>query len=123
VITYEKERAQSVLEHDLQPYFSELAQFDSTKALEASPLYARLRPEIERVLGSVAREDFAPGGIARTNQNSFIRAAAWNIERGLRLDSIIRVLREHPTLSRSDVLLLTELDYGMARTENRFVAR
>jgi endonuclease/exonuclease/phosphatase family metal-dependent hydrolase len=122
VITYEKEQAQSVLDHDLQPYFAELAQFNSTKALEASPLYAKLRPEIERVLGSVSQEDFAPG-VARPLHNSFVRATAWNIERGLRLESIIRVLREHPILSQSDVLLLTELDYGMARTENRFVAR
>ena len=123
MITYEKEQTQSALDHELQPYFSELAQFPSTKALEASPLYAKLRLEIERVLGGVVQEDFAPRALAKLARRQFIRATAWNIERGLRLDSIIRVFKEHPVLSQSDVLLLTELDYGMARTDNRFVAR
>ena len=122
LITNEKERAQSTLDHNLQPFFPELEQFDSTEALESSPLYARLRPEIERILKSVVREDFALESIRQTHpSHPFIRATAWNIERGLRLDSIIRVFKEHPVLRESDVLLLTELDYGMARTENRNV--
>jgi endonuclease/exonuclease/phosphatase family metal-dependent hydrolase len=99
-----------------------------------------LRPEIERVLGSLLREDFAatvahapvesshapeeaahaPGaGDARRP----LRVTAWNIERGLRLEGIIHALREHTDIAGSDILLLTELDYGMARTGNRFVAR
>jgi endonuclease/exonuclease/phosphatase family metal-dependent hydrolase len=123
VITYEKEQTQSALDHELQPYFSELARFPSTKALEASLLYAKLRLEIERVLGGVVQEDFALRSLATSTRRPFVRATAWNIERGLRLDSIIRVFKEHPVLSQSDVLLLTELDYGMARTDNRFVAR
>jgi endonuclease/exonuclease/phosphatase family metal-dependent hydrolase len=123
VITYEKEQARSALDHELRPYFSELAEFDSTRALEASPLYAKLRPEIERILKGIVQEDLAPETAYKSLRNPFIRATAWNIERGLRLDSIIGVLKEHPVLSESDVLLLTELDYGMARTENRFVAR
>jgi endonuclease/exonuclease/phosphatase family metal-dependent hydrolase len=123
VITYEKEQGRSALDHELQPYFSELAQFNSSQALKSSPLYAKLQPEIERVLTSVVQENLAPDVPAQSGRSPIIRATAWNIERGLRLESIIRVLREHPVLSQSDVLLLTELDYGMARTENRFVAR
>jgi endonuclease/exonuclease/phosphatase family metal-dependent hydrolase len=117
--------APSPLDHQLEPHFQALAQFNSTKELEASALYARLRPEIERVLGSVAREEFAPPvGAGRAHDEArAIRAAAWNIERGARLDGIIRALRAHEALRLSDVLLLTELDYGMARSSNRFVAR
>ena len=37
-----------------------------------------------------------------------------------RIDAL---LREHPLIGASDLLLLTELDYGMARSGNRFVAR
>lgn len=122
VLTYEQEVTEVALDHQLQPYFAELAQFPSTKTLAASPLYARLRPEIERVLTSVVQEDFAPA-LSKSTHPQFIRATAWNIERGLRLDEIIRVFKGHPVLSQSDVLLLTELDYGMARTNNRFVAR
>jgi endonuclease/exonuclease/phosphatase family metal-dependent hydrolase len=115
----------SPLAHELTPHFPALAQFDSTKALRASALYARLRPEIERVLSGLVQEDLAP--IARLpradDAAQSIRVTAWNIERGKRLSSIINVLREHPVLRTSDVLLLTELDYGMARTDNRFVVR
>jgi endonuclease/exonuclease/phosphatase family metal-dependent hydrolase len=123
VITYENEQRQSVLDHELQPYFSELAQFNSTKALLSSQLYAKLQPEIERVLTSVAQENFAPPVSPQASRSPVIRATAWNIERGIRFESILRVLEEHPTISHSDVLLMTELDYGMARTDNRFVAR
>lgn len=114
----------SALDHALAPHFDALARFDSTRALRASPLYARLRPEIERVLDSVVRENFADEGAGASTSNSdFVRATAWNIERGKRLAGIVRALKTDPVLRSSDVLLLTELDYGMARTENRFVAR
>lgn len=123
LITDEKVSAQTALDHNLRPYFSELEKFDSTKALEASPLYAQLRPEAERILQAVVQENFAPAPPVNSFDKPFIRAIAWNIERGLRLDNIIRVLKEHPVIKESDVLLLTELDYGMARTGNRFIAR
>jgi endonuclease/exonuclease/phosphatase family metal-dependent hydrolase len=123
--------APSPLEHRLTPHFRELAQFNSIKAVEASPLYARLRAEVERVLDGVERGDFIslqPGGGAirqgdAAPSSDAIRATAWNIERGIRLDEIIAVLRENEVMSRSDVLLLTELDYGMTRSGNRHVAR
>ncbi|MCA1555731.1 MAG: hypothetical protein LC747_03475, partial [Acidobacteria bacterium] len=114
----------SPLDHTLAPHFPALAEFDSTKALTASPLYQNLRPEIERVLGHVMREDFATGeGHARPIDTNTIRATAWNIERGKQLPGIIRVLGELAVLRASDVLMLTELDYGMARTGNADVAR
>ena len=124
MITYEKEQARSLaLDHHLQQYLSELEKFPSTKALQASLLYAKLKPEIERVLQTVVQENFAPEEIIKSTGKPFFRATSWNIERGIRLDGIIRVFKEHPVISRSDVLLLTELDYGMARTGNLFVAR
>ncbi len=114
----------SPLDHTLAPHFPALAAFDSTKTLTASPLYRELRPEIERVLNHVTQENFANDEIhAPLVDPNTIRATAWNIERGKRLESIIRVLKEHPVLRASDVLMLTELDYGMARTGNADVAR
>ncbi|HKP72748.1 MAG TPA: endonuclease/exonuclease/phosphatase family protein, partial [Pyrinomonadaceae bacterium] len=123
-IEQEREAEASPLEHELTPYFPALAEFSSTKTLAASPLYRKLRPEIERVLGHVASADFAGGaGGAHGVASSTVRATAWNIERGKRLESIKRVLKDHTVLRASDVLLLTELDYGMARTGNADVAR
>ena len=116
--------SRNILYHELNPFFEQLARFPSSRALRASTLYARLRPEIERVLASVAQEDFAAGLPRHANEVSpAIRATAWNIERGIRLRAIIRTLQKHPVLHESDILLLTELDYGMARSANRFVAR
>lgn len=112
------------LAHRLGAHFSELARFNSTKSLEASPLYARLRPEVERVLSGVEIESLAPPDTREnTRGERSIRATAWNIERGSRLDGVIRALREDELMKRSDVLLLTELDYGMARSGNRHVTR
>ncbi|MCA1618002.1 MAG: endonuclease/exonuclease/phosphatase family protein, partial [Acidobacteria bacterium] len=114
----------SPLEHSLGPHFQELARFHSTKALEASPLYASVRGGGERVLGGVERGDFRRGGgAAAPLESGAVRATAWNVERGTHLDEIVRVLAGHKLMSRSDVLLLTELDYGMARSGNRHVAR
>lgn len=124
MVTCITEQKPSILDHKLGQHLAALTEFDSTKALEASTLYQSLRPEIERVLNGVVEENLATtltgGSFTQTHS---IRATAWNIERGIRLDSIIRVLREHTALRGSDLLLLTELDYGMARTENRNVAR
>src|SRR5256712_11823699 len=45
------------------------------------------------------------------------------MERGIRGDAIARLLRDHPLLKEAGVLLISELDWGMARTQNRFIAR
>ncbi|MGH9818643.1 MAG: endonuclease/exonuclease/phosphatase family protein, partial [Pyrinomonadaceae bacterium] len=55
--------------------------------------------------------------------NSSVSTLAWNIERGIQLDGIINALKNHEQLKNKDLLLLTELDYGMARSGNRFVAQ
>jgi len=110
----------AILKHDLKPYFSELAQFDSTGALEKSDVYQKLKPEIELILNSIIGENFAPPVLEKTET---VRSLAWNIERGKELDGIIDALKTHEDFRNRDLLLLTELDYGMARSENRFVAR
>lgn len=110
------------LDHDLSRHFPELAQYHSKKALEASGLYRRLQPDFYRILGSVVQESCVNGAV-KTPPAPFIRATAWNIERGLKLDGILETLRSHPDIRRSDVFLLTELDYGMARTQNRHIVR
>lgn len=110
----------AALDHDLEPAFPELLEFDSTPRLEKSAAYQKIKPQVERILNAVVLEDFAPAAFEKSDT---VRAAAWNIERGSRFAGILAALKNHPDLKDRDLLLLTELDYGMARSENRFVAR
>ena len=104
----------------VRPFLQDLARFETIEQLERSGLYRKLKPDIDRVLTHVWAEQFAP---KNEPKNDSIRVLAWNIERGIRLDGVIGVLRDNPSLRSADILLLSELDWGMARTQNRFVAR
>jgi len=104
----------------VRPFLQDLARFETIEQLERSGLYRKLKPDIDRVLTHVWAEQFAP---KNEPANDSIRVLAWNIERGIRLDGLIAVLRGNPSLRNADILLLSELDWGMARTQNRFVAR
>ena len=121
-----------ILVHDLNKYFPELLKFESTREMESSELWQRIRPAAERVLNAVVVSE--PSAVADGSSqvetqlkvsagDSHIRALAWNIERGNVFDGIVDALKNHKDLKRKDILLLTELDHGMARSGNRFVAR
>jgi endonuclease/exonuclease/phosphatase family metal-dependent hydrolase len=113
----------------VRPFLQDLARFETFGELERSGLYWKLKPDIDRVLSHVWVEQFAARTAVAAVYDSpqpavdSIRALAWNIERGIRVDSVIGALRDHPSLRNADILLLSELDWGMARTDNRFVAR
>jgi endonuclease/exonuclease/phosphatase family metal-dependent hydrolase len=120
-----------LLEHDLNRHFPKLLKFDSTAELAASPIVGEVRDEAERILNSVVvgpapeapETGFAAGAVAESPGPDRIAALAWNIERGIVFDGIADALQNHDQLKDKDVLLLTELDHGMARSGNRFVAR
>ena len=90
------------------------------RTLTRSGLYARIAGELDRVTRGL-EHGTGPRARARA-QRGFIRVAAWNIERGKRLDSVARYLADSDTLRRADVLLVPEVDIGMARSGNRNVA-
>ncbi|MBK8302115.1 MAG: hypothetical protein IPK98_01380 [Chloracidobacterium sp.] len=119
----------AILDHDLNQYFPELLKFESTPEMEASELYAKIRPEVERILNAVAVEDlaqsagFSPSERDESRTPNGIKALAWNLERGIRFDGIVDALKNHEKLKDKDLLLLTELDHGMARSGNRNVAQ
>ncbi len=112
--------APSILNHKLENYFSDLLKFDSIGETEKSSVYKRIKLEVDRILNAVVQEDFAPKIFEKIET---VHALAWNIERGNRFDGIVEALKNHTELKDKDLLLLTELDYGMARSANRFVAR
>ncbi len=125
----------SPLDHHLEEYFPRLLHFQNTEEMEKSAIYQEIKEEVERVLTTVVQEDFAPlpppRPLATAPQTEVkfsgaidkVKALAWNIERGNRFEGIAHALKTHPELKDKDLLLLTELDHGMVRSGNRFVAR
>jgi endonuclease/exonuclease/phosphatase family metal-dependent hydrolase len=84
------------------------------RALLRSELWTQIGGDCERVCCAV---DI--GGSARGALGKRARVAAWNIQRGRRFDEIVAALRAID----ADVVLLAEVDCGMARSGNRHVAR
>ena len=114
----------SILDHDLNRHFPELLMFESTSDMERSDLWKRIREEAERILNAVVVEELAAENLRDESRTlNEISALAWNIERGIVFDGIVDALQNHKDLKDKDLLLLTELDYGMARSGNRFVAQ
>lgn len=122
MIKPETSQSPEILEHDLSRNFPELLKFESTREMEESTVWEEIREEAERVLNSVVVEEFAEEGDSSRASND-IKAVAWNIERGIVFDGIVDALQNHEDLKERDLLLLTELDYGMTRSGNRFVAQ
>jgi len=108
-----------ILDHSLNKHFPDLLKFESIADAEASEVYRLVRADAERILGSVVGENLSSAAPA----SDIVRTAAWNIERGCVFDGILSALKEHDGLRGRDLLLLSELDHGMARSGNRFVAR
>lgn len=116
-----------ILEHQISKYFPELLKLESASELAASPIIDKVRPDAERILNAVVASEAdaaeavskEPTGMA----SSHIGAIAWNIERGMMFEDIVEALNCNEDLNNKDVLLLTELDHGMARSGNRFVAK
>jgi endonuclease/exonuclease/phosphatase family metal-dependent hydrolase len=96
-----------------------LREIKTRKALLRSALWNEIGAEVERVCSAIELHQHA--GARPLGQS--VRVAAWNIQRGRRFDALLAALRDEPTLAAADVLLLAEVDCGMARSANRHVAR
>lgn len=138
-----------VLEHDLNQYFPELLKFESLEETEKSAVHQKMRGKVEEILNAVVVENFAfesePSAVsdgltsesenvlnlsddkhqpsATADDSGTVSTVAWNIERGRIFEGILDALKNHEQLKDKDLYLLTELDYGMARSGNRFVAQ
>ena len=109
-------RTEKLLTHNLEPHFDAIKNFTTLQELQSSALYKQHGAEIERVANGIAWNNTLS---APTTTPKNIRVVAWNIERGLKIDGIIHLLKTHPTLNKADILLITEADIGMGRTDNR----
>lgn len=91
------------------------------KELELSARFREHARAIEEVTYALAHG--LPSRPAPRPERSFLRAVTWNIERGNRLDALRGFCAAEPAIVDADVVLLNEVDVGMARSGNRHVAR
>ena len=107
-----------MLHHELRGHYAELRQLRTRSELHASALWRRIGGEVETLLGSVERGDRSDARpVAK------LRAAAWNIQRGTHFEQLRDALRTDPVLREADVLMLSEVDLGLGRSNNRNVAK
>ncbi len=108
------------IEHAFGEELARWGRYRHRALLRRDPSFARQRPSIEAVLSGyewdVSRVQSVP------SSQRPLRAVAWNIERGKRLDALLGVLAERPELANPDLMLLTEVDVGMGRSGNEHVA-
>jgi endonuclease/exonuclease/phosphatase family metal-dependent hydrolase len=62
-------------------------------------------------------------GAAVTRPGKILRLVAWNMERGRHWEGGVRLIRETEALRDPDILLLGEMDLGMARSGNAHTTR
>jgi endonuclease/exonuclease/phosphatase family metal-dependent hydrolase len=128
------------VQHEIQAHYRALRAIRTRKALERSALWAQIRGEVRRVLEGVERGDFAllppptgnstpstaavptPSTAPVPGRGRVLRAVAWNIQRGARLDDLRRAVVA-PPFAGADLFLLSEVDVGLGRSGNRNVAR
>jgi endonuclease/exonuclease/phosphatase family metal-dependent hydrolase len=109
----------TTLIHNLNPFFDDLSQMNSSKDLRKSELYQKLLPEIKKVLNGYEVGAFAPP----LGPKPTYRAVAWNLERGMIYEGIVETFKKHPHLKDTDILLASETDLGMARSGNRNISQ
>ena len=109
-----------IIREELRPVFQTLEKCGSTAELESSSAYQEIEHLAKQVLEFPDVGDYTRETAAAKQRYRFV---GWNLERGIEFDGQLAVLREHPYLSKADVLLLTETDVGMARSANRAVAQ
>jgi endonuclease/exonuclease/phosphatase family metal-dependent hydrolase len=114
------------VEHEIQKHYRALRAIRTRKALERSALWAEIGGEVRRVLEGVERGDRAPPALPPAagsgGRGRALRAVAWNIQRGARLDDL-RGAVAAPPFADADLFLLSEVDVGLGRSGNRNVAR
>ncbi len=112
------------LDHDFTEALAHIAAIRTRRKLERDPVYRAIKPQLERVLRGF-EWDLEPtlGTSLQPRRPGKVRVVAWNVERGKRFEGLRHALTEDPVLREADVLLLTEVDIGMGRSQNLNVPR
>ncbi len=109
------------LAHFHQTLVAELKDVHSYQELLAHAAYA---PHADRLNATLSTPEIITPSVAPLVSSSpALRAVAWNVERGLHYARTLSILQNHPQMKSGDIFLLSEVDFGMARSGNRHVAR
>ncbi len=95
--------------------------YPTLAALRGAPEWTELGPRLQRLLGT-PRFTPAPADPPPPSDPARVRAVHWNIEHGNEYEQVERALLTHGALRGADLVLLNEVDLGMARAGNRDVA-
>lgn len=110
----------------LVPYFPKIRDLSSTRRFLKSKMHREIYPILQTIFGMCESEhvvESVPMPQAPEALQANYRAISWNVERGIHFEGIVHCLENHPELSKADVYFLPETDVGMARSQNRNVAR
>ena len=94
--------------------------YPTREALRAAPEWQALDARLQRLLGT-PRFLPAPSPPPPPSDPTRVRAVHWNIEHGNEYEQVERALISHAELRDADLVLLNEVDLGMARAANRDV--
>ena len=108
---------------------AELRRHPTLASLHGDAGWPELAARLSRLLGTVRRHAPASPSLSAAGlpcepprPAAPLRAVHWNIEKALRFDRIREALLTRPELRGADLVLLNEVDLGMARSGNRDVA-
>jgi endonuclease/exonuclease/phosphatase family metal-dependent hydrolase len=104
----------------IREWIAELKKIGDTAGLQRSSFFADHKEAIHRYLNQPESGPFA-GSSPHLKQ--FLRVASWNIEKGIHWKEIVETLRVEPHLRVADLILLNEVDVGMARSGNHHIAQ
>ncbi len=113
-------KGERMLTHKLASRLAVLSGYGSTLKLLQSKIFTGLKEEIDRLAFGYEFGAYAPMGAA---VKPFWRAVSWDLHHGLSFEGILEVLKTHPIISKADVICLSSVDLGLARSGNRNIAR
>ena len=106
---------------ELQAFWIEnLRKFGSLDELEKSPFFAECGAAVQSYLKTP--QVFINKAV-QPRLRSFLRIAAWNIEKGKSVQGILEKFQRDEILRLADVIILNEADRGMIRSGNRNVTQ
>lgn len=103
----------------IRGWIAELKKIADSAGLRRSDFFAKHQEAIHSYLN---QPEVVPFAGSSSHLRQFLRVVSWNIEKGIHWREIVETLRVEPHLRVADLILLNEVDVGMARSGNQHIA-